>query len=169
MRTKTLAALAAVGLTATVVATAGAASASTDAPRVERGERVLRTADQQVQALEVLSSVSPAGTLRLSGNDRYETAAEVSATTWLDGEPIVVALASGTSFPDALVWGASGLGYGSGPLLLTERDRLPDATRAELARLRPCFLVVLGGTPSVSDAVVADAEQYVDPTPCAAY
>lgn len=164
MRTKTFAALAVVGFTGAVVATAGSASASSDAPRVERAERVLRTADQRFDALEALSAVSPAGNLRLSGADRYETAAQISAATWPDASATEVVLASGTTFPDALAWGASGLG--GGPLLLTERDRLPDATRAELIRLQPCYLVVLGGTPSISDAVFADAEQYVDPTAC---
>jgi hypothetical protein len=162
MRTRTIAPLAAVGLAAAAVATASAASA-TDAPAVDRGFRTVAQ-DSQFRGLQTLSAKTANGNLRLSGNDRYETAAQISRATWEAGQVVEVVLANGSTFPDALAWGASGLG--SGPLLLTDRDRLPEATRAELSRLRPCYVVVLGGTSSVSDAVFADAEQYVDRTGC---
>ncbi|MCI2240464.1 cell wall-binding repeat-containing protein [Paenibacillus sp. TRM 82003] len=110
--------------------------------------------------------MSTRGNLRLSGSDRYETAAEVSAAVWEPGAAPIVFIASGTSFPDALAAGPSTLGVG--PLLLTERDALPAATRAELQRLRPCYVVAVGGTASVSDAVFTDAEQYADPAGCPA-
>jgi len=161
MRTKTFAAVAAVGLAGAVVATAGSASAA-NTGTVERTFSL--EAQSQFRDLQALSYKTPNGNLRLNGNDRYETAAQISRATWDQGEVLEVVLANGTTFPDALAWGASGLG--SGPLLLTERDRLPDATRAELARLRPCYVIVLGGASSVSDAVFADAEQYVDRTGC---
>lgn len=162
MRSKTIASLAVLGLATAAVATASAASAS-DAPPVERGTRVL-SADV-LRSIETKSTVTPSGNFRLSGADRYETAAQISYVTgWDQSNTIAVFLASGTSLPDALAMGPSTLT--AGPLLLTERDRLPDATRTELARLRPCMIVVAGGTPSVSDAVMADAEQYVDHTGC---
>jgi putative cell wall-binding protein len=163
MRTKTFAAVAAAGLAGAVLATAGSASAADVAGgTVERS--VSAESRAQFRDLEALSYKTPGGNLRLNGNDRYQTAAQISMATWDQGEVLEVVLANGTTFPDALAWGASGLG--SGPLLLTERDRLPDATRAELARLKPCYVVVLGGTSAVSDAVFADAEQYVDRTGC---
>ena len=118
-----------------------------------------------LRSIETRSATTPGGNLRISGADRYETAAQISFVTgWEQSNTVAVFLASGTSLPDALAVGPSTAG--AGPLLLTERDRLPDATRAELARLRPCTIVVVGGTPSVFDAVLTDAEQYVDHTGC---
>jgi ell wall binding domain 2 (CWB2) len=163
MRSKTIATLAAVGLATAAVATASAASAS-DAPHVERGTRVL--SGDVLRGVHTKSAATARGNLRLSGADRYATAVEISRVVWDQDNTVAVFLASGTSPADALALGGS-FG-GSGPVLLTERDSLPAATRAELARLRPCFLVVAGGAASVSDAVFADAEQYTDPTGCPA-
>lgn len=175
MRTTTVAALAVLGLSTAVLAGAGAASAA-DAPTVPHRTRALaaeplRQLREAVTAeassttggagVSTRSAVSAGGNLRVSGRDRYETAAEMSFLTWEPETAAVVFLASGTSLPDALAVGPSARDLG--PVLLTERDRLPDATRAELQRLRPCLVVVVGGTPSVSDAVFADAEQYADP------
>ena len=157
MRTKLVAALAATTLAGAALATAGSAAAEGDAPA--------KTAARPAGA-DLKSAVSARGNVRLSGADRYETAVEISKSAWDQDNALVVYLASGTSLPDALAAGPSTLG--SGPVLLTERDRLPEVTRTELQRLRPCYLVVLGGTPSVSDAVFADAEQYADATGCPA-
>ncbi|WP_432509520.1 cell wall-binding repeat-containing protein [Kineococcus auxinigenes] len=161
VRLKLAAALAATTLAGAALATAGSAAAQGDTP--------VKTATSSAwtgSGVQLKSATTERGNLRLSGRDRYETAAEVSAAIWeYDNTPIVF-LASGTSFPDALAAGPSSLG--AGPLLLTERDSLPAATRAELQRLRPCYLVVVGGASSVSDAVFADAEQYTDPAGCPA-
>ncbi|PRY16854.1 cell wall-binding repeat-containing protein [Kineococcus rhizosphaerae] len=173
MRTKTVAVLAAVGLSTAVLAGAGSASAADDpsAPDGTRARaaeplRQLRSAvaaeASSTTGAGTRSALSPRGNVRVSGRDRYETAAEVSFLTWRPGTASVVFLASGTSLPDALAVGPSANGLG--PVLLTERDRLPAASRAELQRLQPCLVVVVGGTPSVSDAVFADAEQYTNPT-----
>lgn len=162
MRSKTIASIAAVGLATVAVASASAASAA-DAPHVDRGTRVLST--NALQSIETKSSRTVGGNFRLSGNDRYETAAQISFQYgWEHDDTTAVFIASGANFPDALALGTTFSGWG--PVLLTERDRLPDATRTELARIRPCFVIVAGGTPSVSDAVLADAEQYVDHTGC---
>ncbi|MFB9376163.1 cell wall-binding repeat-containing protein [Kineococcus gynurae] len=101
------------------------------------------------------------GLIRVGGADRYETAADISRRNWAPTTTFVVFLASGTSTADALALGPSS--FSQGPLLLTARDRLPEATRAELERLRPCLLVAVGGTQVLSDAVVAEAMTYVDP------
>lgn len=162
MRTRTLATLAAVGLAAVAVVGAGSASAA-DAPHLSRGSRALSplvTHGLSTAATSQTGSSSPS-VLRIAGADRYATAAAVSRQLgWSSENASVVFLASGTALPDALALGPSA--QGTGPVLLTERDRLPEATRAELQRLRPCALVVVGGTPSVSQAVVDDAAQYAD-------
>lgn len=90
---------------------------------------------------------------RASGSDRYATAAAVSAQAYGPGVPVAY-VATGTAFPDALAAGPAA-GRAGGPVLLTWRDELPGATIAELQRLRPGRIVVLGGPAAVSDAVAA--------------
>ncbi len=90
--------------------------------------------------------------VRRAGVDRYGTAAALSAATFPDGAP-VAHVASGTVFADALAGGPAAAAT-SGPILLTRADALPDATRAELVRLRPDRIVVLGGPSSVGEGVV---------------
>lgn len=87
---------------------------------------------------------------RLSGSDRYETAAAVAAKFPADS---VAYIASGESFPDALA-GAARAGSLGGPVLLTAPKGLPAATVKALTRLAPSQIVVLGGTTAVSDTVV---------------
>lgn len=91
---------------------------------------------------------------RVSGSDRYETAARLSATVFQPGVGAVY-VASGLDFPDALAGGAAA-GSETAPVLLTRKDALPDPTRQELARLQPQRVVVLGGRNSISDDVIAD-------------
>jgi N-acetylmuramoyl-L-alanine amidase len=92
---------------------------------------------------------------RVAGADRYDTAAQLSHRAWPSGAKKVL-LASGTTWPDAVA--ASPLSRAlDAPLLLTEPDRLPSATRAEIARLHPAEVIVLGGPSSVATAVADDA------------
>lgn len=90
---------------------------------------------------------------RLAGADRYATAAAVSAATFAPGVPVAY-VAAGTDFPDALAGGPAAAAQG-GPILLVGRDAVPAVTAAELARLRPARIVVLGGPAAASDALVA--------------
>lgn len=90
---------------------------------------------------------------RLGGLDRIETAATVSAAAFPDGAPVAF-VATGQSFADALAGGPVAALRG-GPVLLTG-DRLPDATRAELQRLGPGEVIILGGERAVTGAVEAD-------------
>jgi SpoIID/LytB domain protein len=94
---------------------------------------------------------------RLSGADRYETAAAVAAK-FPAGVPVVY-VASGESFPDALA-GAARAGSLGGPVLLTDPRSVPAATATALKRLAPAKIVVLGGTTAVSNAVVTALKPY---------
>jgi putative cell wall-binding protein len=89
---------------------------------------------------------------RIAGADRFDTAAQLSAIAFGTGVPVVF-LAQGRAFPDALAAGAAA-GRLDGPVLLVEKDRMPAVVAAELARLRPARIVVVGGKQAVSDAVV---------------
>ncbi len=90
---------------------------------------------------------------RISGNDRYETAAAVSRTSFAKTSSAAV-IALGTNWPDALSAGALAYRAG-GPLLLTKTDDVPVPTRDELVRLRPSTIYLIGGTTAVSNGVQA--------------
>ncbi len=109
----------------------------------------------------VMASLAPftAGSVtRLAGPNRYATAAAVSAANFLPGIPVAYA-ATGLSFPDALA-GAAVAGSEDGPILLVRESAIPAAAAAELLRLQPGRIVVLGGTGVVSDAVSASLASF---------
>lgn len=95
---------------------------------------------------------APAGsTRRISGADRFATAAAVSAATFPTGAPVVF-VASGRDFPDA-VSGAAAAGAHRAPVLLAEPGALPAATAAELDRLGAGTGYLLGGEGALSAGV----------------
>lgn len=102
----------------------------------------------------------PEAVIRVAGSDRFATAARAAAVGWGDGAR-VVHVTSGRAFADALAAGPAAA-RDDAPLLLVEPDRLPDATGAALATLRPGRVVVHGGTAAVAPAVV-DAVQRLLP------
>lgn len=91
---------------------------------------------------------------RVAGATRYETAAEVSAAAFPDGAETVF-IASGENYADALA-GAPAAATKAAPVLLVPPDRIPEAVAAELARLAPDDIVVLGGSGSVSEAIAGE-------------
>ena len=111
------------------------------------------------EVVEALRSFATNGQVtRVWGADRYGTAASASAATFATGVPVAY-VATGANFPDALAGGVAA-GREGGPILLVRRDALPGATAAELARLRPARIVVIGGTGAVSDAVLNAVRPY---------
>ncbi len=95
---------------------------------------------------------------RLAGEDRYSTAAAISADAFAAGVPVAY-IATGANFPDALA-GVAAAGVEGGPILLVSTDSVPAATAAELQRLGPGQIVVLGGTGVVSTAVATALQAY---------
>jgi spore germination protein YaaH/putative cell wall-binding protein len=109
--------------------------------------------------LSSLRAYATSGTVtRISGADRYGTAAAASAATFAPGAPVAY-VATGANFPDALA-GGTAAGREDGPILLTSRTAIPRATANELARLKPARIVVVGGTAAVSDAVLTALRGY---------
>ncbi|MEX2254925.1 MAG: cell wall-binding repeat-containing protein, partial [Acidimicrobiia bacterium] len=96
--------------------------------------------------------VAQLGATRVAGDDRYGTAAALSAATFDTAD--VVYVASGRRAADAMVASVAAAAAGA-PLLLVEQNTIPDATSAEIARLDPARVVVVGGTAAVSDVVVS--------------
>ncbi len=96
---------------------------------------------------------------RLAGSDRYSTAAAISAATYAPGVSVVY-VASGVGFADALA-GAPAAGTAGGPLLLVPGSSIPSVIAAELSRLQPGRIVVLGGASVVSDGVLTQLAGYI--------
>lgn len=90
---------------------------------------------------------------RIAGSDRSETSASVSRAT-APASVAVAYIASGLTFPDALAGGALAAGGTHGPLLLVTAGAVPASVSAELTRLHPGRIVVIGGPDAVGDAVL---------------
>ena len=90
---------------------------------------------------------------RLWGPNRFGTAAAVSSAVFEPGVPVVF-VATGENFPDALAAGPEAALAG-GPIVLVERDGVPEETAVELTRLAPERIVLLGGEAAVSAGVEA--------------
>ena len=152
----------------------GAVGAKTDSPvllvsrdrlPVETAAALRRLQPRNIAVLGGASAVSDAvlralqpfavggGVSRLSGGDRYSTAARLAQVFWPQTSRVVY-LATGRNFPDALS-GVPAAGRDQAPLLLVEPTCMPAATKRELDRLRPTTVVVLGGTATVSNAAAA--------------
>lgn len=90
---------------------------------------------------------------RVNGQTSPDLAATLSARDFAPGVDTVL-IASGGSFFDALVAGPAAATLGA-PLLLVTAGSLPRATEAELRRLSPRHVVVVGDSSAVPDNVVA--------------
>jgi putative cell wall-binding protein len=84
---------------------------------------------------------------RFAGADRYDTAAKISAGSFAAATDVVVT--TGENFPDALA-GNYLAGTRSAPILLTQKSSVPATTQAEINRLNPQRVWVLGGTDAVA-------------------
>jgi putative cell wall-binding protein len=104
-----------------------------------------------------LSRLAPVSSTRFAGADRYATAVEVSKT--FSPGVSVVYVASGENFPDALA-AAPAAALAGGPLLTVRHDGVPDVVAAELTRLHPTKIVVVGGTAAVNAAVYSELATY---------
>ena len=100
---------------------------------------------------------------RLAGANRYEAAANVSASRFSPGVEVAY-VASGRVFPDALAAGPVAA-LDRGPILLTNTGRVPRVTADELERLQPKRIVVLGGEATVQWYVQTDLSPYVASRP----
>ena len=103
-----------------------------------------------------LRSYATSGSVtRLAGADRYGTAIAVSKATSGTDVPRTVYVATGTSFADGLS-GAAAAAKLNGPLLIVPKTSLTEAVAAELRRLNPPRVIILGGTSSVSSSIAGE-------------
>jgi len=109
---------------------------------------------------EVMNHTPPATPMtQITGADRYQTSAALSAETYPTGASTVY-VASGQNFPDALSGSAAAI-VNNAPVLLVTKDSIPDAVARELDRLNPRHIVLLGGPNAVSDAVATQLGSYI--------
>lgn len=96
-------------------------------------------------------TISSANFIQISGSDRISTSIELSKHSYPATSSSVV-IASGELFPDALAGGTLSAVV-DGPLLLTKKDNLPSNVKAELDRLKPKSIYILGGKNTISSNV----------------
>lgn len=111
--------------------------------------------DGQAAATTVTTPLEPP--IRISGTDRYETAAAAANAAfpgWTGVTHVVIASGETASQPDALA--AAGLaGAYNGPLLFVQQNALPTATRNALLAMPDGVQVhVIGGTAAVTNSVL---------------
>jgi putative cell wall-binding protein len=106
----------------------------------------------------VAQQAQAASVSRLAGANRYATAVEISKSQFAPGVRVAY-VSTGDNFPDALAGGPLAAASG-GPMLLLRRSEIPDVVRAELRRLKPQRIVILGGPSSVSASVGAALGAY---------
>jgi len=108
--------------------------------------------------LETARATTTGSVTRLFGDDRYGTAVAITQTSHAGGASVVY-IATGADFADALGGGPRAMLDG-GPILLVQRDAIPASTRAELQRLSPDRIVVLGGPDAVSESVARELRAF---------
>lgn len=138
--------------------TSGTVGLHWQSPIVVNGHLYYADGSGKVRAFSVPVKTSS----RLSGLDRYATGAAVSAATFAPGVPVAY-VATGMGFADALS-GSAAAGAGRGPVLLVPPTNIPSAVAAELTRLHPARIVVLGGTGAVSAAVENQLSSFASAT-----
>ncbi len=140
----------------TIVA-AGTCTISAD----QGGNGTYNPAPQVLASFTVNPASGGGAVTRLAGADRYETAVEISKALNPDpGAGIDTAyIATGANFPDALGGGPLAASK-HGPILLVPGTSIPAVVTAELTRLHPTNIVILGGTGVVSSGVETDLGTY---------
>lgn len=127
------------------------------APAAPLVTNVALAAGDGTVAPSIVPSLTPPAPVvsRISGADRFATAVATSVSSF-PGTASAVVLASGDSFPDALV-GVTLTASLNAPLLLTSGATLPSATKAEIMRVLPSggTVYLLGGTASVPNSIAA--------------
>jgi putative cell wall-binding protein len=110
------------------------------------------------EVLATARDVTKGSAERISGDDRYKTAAAVAAR--FPGGASAAYVASGLAFADALSGGAAAASAGV-PLLLTDPKTVPAGVLAAIRSLAPAELRVLGDAGAISDGAYAQLQATV--------
>jgi bacillopeptidase F len=96
---------------------------------------------------------------RISGENRFATAIEISQQGWADNSSPYVLLARSHDFADALA-GVPLAHALKAPILLTDSNSLYGSVLNEIQRLGATDVILLGGTAAISDDVAAQLDGY---------
>ena len=114
------------------------------------GKAMLLAAHEVSGTVAAYEIESLLGEKRLAGNDRYETAIQVSKEGWENADTVVIA--RGDEFADALA-GAPLAYKEDAPILLTSTDHLNKEVKKEIERLGAKNAILLGGSSALSSYV----------------
>ncbi len=96
---------------------------------------------------------------RIAGDNRIDTAIEISKKGWSSSDEVVIAC--GSNYPDALA-GASLAKKLDAPILLSENDKINEAVLSEIKRLRAKRITILGGTAAISQGIEDELKKLLD-------
>ena len=132
------------------------ASLINELKRLKPGKIVLvgSTASVSNTVFNALKSYTTGGVTRISSVNGYDAAAAVSRAHFPVANTPTVYIANGANFPDALSAGAPAARMGAPMLLVPATGTLPAQIKAELVRLKPTKIVVVGGNAVVSPTMV---------------
>jgi len=141
----------------------GAATVSLTVPAdaaLGSGEFVLTAQPSGTVVHVPVSVVAPIATDRIGGATRYDVAVNTSKEGWPEKSDTVYVV-SGEVFADALS-AAPAAAAADAPILLTTPNGLPPAVKAEIERLDPSKIVIVGGVNSVNASVETTLKTIAD-------
>ena len=134
------------------------AATATELARLKPGRIVVlggTAAISSAVATNLRPYATSASVTRLAGADRYATSLEISKATTGNDAPRTVYVATGASFADGLS-GTPVAARANGPLLIVPGGSLTAPVAAELLRLNPPRIIILGGTSAISSTLAAE-------------
>jgi peptidoglycan/xylan/chitin deacetylase (PgdA/CDA1 family) len=149
------------GSASPVRALAGEETPTANGPRADVGRDIRVLGDIEIISEEVLThlaSCTIGSVVRLAGEKPYEIAAEVSRDRFAEADTVYVTAVE--AFSETV--GAMVAAVGDAPVLLVERNALPAATIAELVRLAPSEIVVIGDGRVVDESVETALAAYTE-------
>ena len=101
--------------------------------------------------LQTYAAKTSVSTKTLAGETRMETAVEISKEGWPNGADKVI-IVNGYSNADGIT--ATPLATAmNAPILLTDKNSVPSSTLAQIKKLNPKDIIIIGGTNAVGDSV----------------
>ena len=126
---------------------------TTSAATATKDGRRTRTCSVCSQTQTEVIPASAQSIHRFDGNNRYDTAAKIASDSAEFTDSKYVILASGSSYADALA-GVPLAKALKAPILLTDKDLLPEQTLAQIKSLKNVRnVIILGGTGVISENV----------------
>ena len=101
----------------------------------------------------VQNQLAKTNPVRISGKDRYETSVNIASNLEIPGD--IITVATGENFADALTGSVLAAKYYE-PIILVQKNKVPDPVRAYISDHRTWYYTVLGGEGAVSNKVVEE-------------